>query len=108
MTASTWPRTLSLKRAHVFAYIMNNYWYTNYKASQGGRQVFRFSLTSARGGFSKRDAEIDQALAQLLVDKPELADANIAALRARRAGPPRRVWNSSAAVTARSDCAERV
>jgi alpha-mannosidase len=56
MTASTWPRQLSLKRAHVFAYVMNNYWYTNYKASQGGRQVFRFSLTSARGGFNKRDA----------------------------------------------------
>jgi alpha-mannosidase len=35
---------------------MNNYWYTNYKASQGGRQVFRFSLTSAPGSFSKRDA----------------------------------------------------
>ena len=56
MTASTWPRQLSLKRAHVFAYVMNNYWYTNYKASQGGRQVFRFSLTSSRGGFAKRDA----------------------------------------------------
>jgi alpha-mannosidase len=35
---------------------MNNYWYTNYKVSQGGRQIFRFSLTSATGGFSKRDA----------------------------------------------------
>jgi alpha-mannosidase len=56
MTASTWPRQLSLKRAHVFAYVMNNYWHTNYKASQGGRQVFRFSLTSARGGFSRREA----------------------------------------------------
>jgi alpha-mannosidase len=56
LTASTWPRQLSLKRAHVFAYVMNNYWHTNYKASQGGRQVFRFSLTSAKGGFSKRDA----------------------------------------------------
>jgi hypothetical protein len=56
LTASTWPRQLSLKRAHVFAYVMNNYWHTNYKASQGGRHVFRFSLTSARGGFSKRDA----------------------------------------------------
>jgi alpha-mannosidase len=55
-TASTWLKQLSLKRAHVFAYVMNNYWYTNYKASQGGRQVFRFSLTSSRGGFSKRDA----------------------------------------------------
>ena len=53
MTGSTWPRQLSLKRAHVFAYAMNNYWHTNYKAGQGGRHVFRFSLTSARGAFSK-------------------------------------------------------
>jgi alpha-mannosidase len=58
MTASTWPRQLSLKRAHVFAYVMNNYWYTNYKASQGGKQVFRFSLTSSRGRFAKRDAVV--------------------------------------------------
>jgi alpha-mannosidase len=57
-TASTWLRQLSLKRAHVFAYVMNNYWYTNYKASQGGHQVFRFSLTSNRGGFSRRDAVV--------------------------------------------------
>ena len=56
MTGSTWPRQLSLKRAHVFAYVMNNYWHTNYKATQGGRHVFRFSLTSQRGAFSKRDA----------------------------------------------------
>jgi alpha-mannosidase len=56
MTGSTWPRQLTLKRAHIFAYVMNNYWHTNYKASQGGRQVFRFSLTSARGGFSRGEA----------------------------------------------------
>ena len=56
MTGSTWPRQLSLKRAQVFAYVMNNYWHTNYKASQGGRLVFRFSLTSARGGFAKHAA----------------------------------------------------
>jgi hypothetical protein len=58
MTASTWPTQLSLKRAHVFAYVMNNYWYTNYKASQGGRQVFRFSLTSTKAGFNKHDAVV--------------------------------------------------
>ena len=56
MTGSTWPRQLSLKRAHVFAYVMNNYWHTNYKAQQGGRHVFRFSLTSNRGAFSKAEA----------------------------------------------------
>ena len=32
--------------------------------------------------FSKRDAEVDRALAKLLADKPELAGANIAELRA--------------------------
>jgi alpha-mannosidase len=58
MTASTWPRKLSLKRGHVFGYIMNNYWHTNYKAKQGGRLVFRYSLTSSAGGFSKRDAVV--------------------------------------------------
>jgi hypothetical protein len=56
LTASTWPRQLALQRAHVFAYAMNNYWFTNYKASQGGRHGFRFSLTSAAGGFSRREA----------------------------------------------------
>ncbi|MHB9010035.1 MAG: MobF family relaxase [Limisphaerales bacterium] len=35
--------------------------------------------------FSKRDAEIDEALAKLLAEKPELAGGNIADLRARLA-----------------------
>ncbi len=35
--------------------------------------------------FSKRDAEIDKALAKLLAEKPELAGSNIAELRARLA-----------------------
>ncbi|HSA10596.1 MAG TPA: MobF family relaxase [Candidatus Paceibacterota bacterium] len=35
--------------------------------------------------FSKRDAEVDKALAKLLAEKPELAGANVAGLRARLA-----------------------
>jgi alpha-mannosidase len=58
MTASTWPRELTFKRGHVFGYIMNNYWHTNYKARQGGRLVFRYSLTSSAGGFSRHDAVV--------------------------------------------------
>ncbi|HEV2328552.1 MAG TPA: polysaccharide lyase family protein [Verrucomicrobiae bacterium] len=58
MTACTWPRELDLRRGHVFGYIMNNYWHTNYKAGQGGHFVFRYSITSDAGGFSKRDAVI--------------------------------------------------
>ena len=53
MTAGSWLRELSLKKASVFAYVMNNYWHTNYKASQGGRHLFRFSITSMTGAFSK-------------------------------------------------------
>ena len=59
MTASTWPRQLLLHRGHVFGYILNNYWHTNYKARQGGRLVFRYSLTSRKGPFSKRRAVAD-------------------------------------------------
>jgi conjugative relaxase-like TrwC/TraI family protein len=39
--------------------------------------------------FSKRDAQIDQALAALLADKPELAGANLKELRAKLAGERR-------------------
>lgn len=59
MTASTWPKELPVDRGHVFAYIMNNYWHTNYKAGQGGHFVLRYSLTSTAGAFSKRDAVVD-------------------------------------------------
>ena len=58
MTASTWPREIPIRRGHVFAYLMNNYWHTNYKASQGGHFVFHYSLTSSEGGFSKQDAVV--------------------------------------------------
>ncbi|HXC35405.1 MAG TPA: glycoside hydrolase family 38 C-terminal domain-containing protein, partial [Candidatus Acidoferrales bacterium] len=58
MTACMWPRELDLERGHVFGYIMNNYWHTNYKAEQGGHFVFRYSITSDAGDFSKRDAVI--------------------------------------------------
>jgi len=35
----------------VFPYVLNNYWGTNYKASQGGHLVFSFALRLERGGF---------------------------------------------------------
>jgi alpha-mannosidase len=42
-----WQKTLDLANAWVFSYAMNNYWMTNFKASQEGRVEFRYSLTSA-------------------------------------------------------------
>ncbi|MGA2532534.1 MAG: glycoside hydrolase family 38 C-terminal domain-containing protein [Candidatus Aminicenantales bacterium] len=45
-----WLKTLDLKNARVFSYAMNNYWMTNFKASQEGRVEFRYSLTSLPPG----------------------------------------------------------
>jgi hypothetical protein len=45
-----WLKTLDLRNAWVFSYAMNNYWMTNFKASQEGRVEFRYSLTSLPPG----------------------------------------------------------
>jgi hypothetical protein len=44
----TWPTEFRPKTATAFAYVMNNYWNTNYVAAQGGDFTFRYALTSAR------------------------------------------------------------
>jgi hypothetical protein len=42
-----WQTKFVPANAWVFSYAMNNYWMTNFKASQEGRVEFRYSLTSA-------------------------------------------------------------
>lgn len=49
-----WYEHLDIRNGNVFAYVFNNYWWTNYKASQDGPCTFRFALTS---GKSFTDAE---------------------------------------------------
>ena len=44
-----WKRRLDLANGHLYAYVMNNYWFTNYLAGQGGDFVFRFAVTSRLG-----------------------------------------------------------
>jgi alpha-mannosidase len=41
-----WQTSFLPSNAWVFSYAMNNYWMTNFKASQAGRVEFRYSLTS--------------------------------------------------------------
>ena len=41
-----WPKEVDLTGGRVFSYVLNNYWHTNYKASQGGEIRFRYRLTS--------------------------------------------------------------
>jgi alpha-mannosidase len=42
-----WPTEFSERPGAIFAYAMNNYWHTNYRAAQGGTFRFRFVFTSA-------------------------------------------------------------
>jgi hypothetical protein len=41
-----WPSSIKIKNGTVFSYVMNNYWYTDTPAQQGGQFTFRYSLTS--------------------------------------------------------------
>jgi hypothetical protein len=41
-----WQDRFSSANGHLYAYVMNNYWYTNYLAGQGGEFTFRFAITS--------------------------------------------------------------
>lgn len=43
-----WPQELDLSGGRVFSYIFNNYWHTNYRASQDGVFTFRYRLSSDR------------------------------------------------------------
>src|SRR5439155_1572985 len=44
-----WRRTI-VPDGTLFAYVMNNYWHTNYAASQGGAATFRFRLSLVAPG----------------------------------------------------------
>ena len=46
LNRETFKSPLPIENGHLYAYVFNNYWFTNYKASQGGELTFRFSLTS--------------------------------------------------------------
>ena len=41
-----WPESLQIRNGSVFSYVMNNYWYTDAPAQQGGRFTFRYALTN--------------------------------------------------------------
>ena len=43
----SWPTEFGQRPGSIFSYAMNNYWHTNYRASQGGHFRFRYVVTSA-------------------------------------------------------------
>ena len=44
----TWPSSLELVDGTIFSYVMNNYWYTDTPARQGGHFTFRYALAGGR------------------------------------------------------------
>ena len=52
ITAETpWIKTLKPTQT-LYSYVMNNYWFTNYKADQEGPTPFRYALRPHAGGYS--------------------------------------------------------
>ncbi len=61
-----WRKTVQQPEDHLISWVMNNYWGTNYKATQEGRTVFRYYLVPHgafdRAAAKKQGMEIAQPL----------------------------------------------
>ncbi len=51
-----WLTKLEIRNTTLFSYAMNNYWHTNFKAGQGGKITFRYSITSLVNGSNLQSA----------------------------------------------------
>jgi hypothetical protein len=67
-----WLKELFFNNGHIYAYVMNNYWFTNYLAGQGGDYSFRFSITSRaktdNAASARFGAEASNPLAGVVID----------------------------------------
>jgi Glycosyl hydrolases family 38 N-terminal domain/Glycosyl hydrolases family 38 C-terminal domain len=41
-----WQEKVIIERPHIYSWVMNNYWFTNFRASQEGEFKWRYALTS--------------------------------------------------------------
>ena len=97
-----WQTELPITNGHVYAYVMNNYWFTNYLAGQAGQFTFRFSITSrpksdpvasARAGWAassplvavKADANATGPLPAESTSLVEIAESNVLLIGMKRA-----------------------
>ena len=71
-----WQTNLPFNTGHLYAYVMNNYWHTNYKAGQSGDFTFRFSITSRPKADSAASAQFGWAVANPLLAVPVDGNAN--------------------------------
>ena len=76
-----WLDTIDITNGTIFSFVMNNYWWTNSPASQGGRYLFRYALTSGKPRFDpaaneRFGWELHAPLGALVLDKKEVSSAN--------------------------------
>ena len=81
-----WQTKLPLTNGHLYAYVMNNYWHTNYMAGQGGDYTFRFAITSRPKADNVASARFGWAASNPLLGVA--VKANPAGTAARRADQP--------------------
>ena len=68
-----WWRSAIDPGAHIYSWVMNNHWETNYKADQEGPVTFRYAVVPHAGGYDAVDAQrvgrdIHQPLVAVTVD----------------------------------------
>ncbi|MGC9328678.1 MAG: glycosyl hydrolase-related protein, partial [Candidatus Hinthialibacter sp.] len=77
-----WLEHLPLTNTHFYSYVMNNYWFTNYKASQGGPAIFRYSMWMHDGSCKPSESTrfADKAASPLCVVPLRVTDPNDSSL----------------------------
>ena len=87
LTPGKWLDELPITNGTIFAYALNNYWFTNYKAGQDGWLTFRYSLTS--------DGSIEPLAASLFGESAVQPMRAVPVVRGRirgRAAPPTKTF----------------
>jgi alpha-mannosidase len=67
-----WQRSLPCSNGLVMSWVMNNYWFTNFPAAQGGGFSWRYSLQAFSGAFDQKTAllaarQVRQPLISVLI-----------------------------------------
>jgi hypothetical protein len=69
-----WLTKLPMTTGHLYSYVMNNYWHTNYRAGQGGDFTFRYSITSRPKADSVASAQLGWGASNPLIAVPVQAN----------------------------------
>ncbi|MBM3881019.1 MAG: hypothetical protein FJ387_15075 [Verrucomicrobia bacterium] len=82
-----WPTHLPIANGHVYSYVMHNYWFTNYRAEQGGTFKFRYSIASGAGLTQEQLARFDADIRSPVFAYPFVSSFSAAVAKAGRPLP---------------------